>query len=74
VTVAVLAVAIAISLLAITSLTQFWWLYVVSLVPAAFGMEGQTITAVRPLLTLCAGHAHCLAGSTLGVAFAIAEL
>ena len=29
--------AIAISLLAVTSLTQLWWLYAISLVPAAFG-------------------------------------
>jgi hypothetical protein len=32
------AVAIAISLLAIASLTQLWWLYAISLVPAAFGV------------------------------------
>jgi hypothetical protein len=32
------AVAIAISMLAIASLTQFWWLYGLSLVPAAFGI------------------------------------
>ena len=31
-------IAIAISLLAITSLTQLWWLYGLSLVPAAFGV------------------------------------
>lgn len=30
--------AIAISLLAISSLTQLWWLYVLSLVPAGFGV------------------------------------
>jgi hypothetical protein len=32
------AVAIAISLLAIASLTQLWWLYAISLVPSAFGV------------------------------------
>jgi len=32
------AVAIAISMLAIASLTQFWWLYGLSLVPSAFGI------------------------------------
>ena len=32
------AVAIAISLLAIASLTQLWWLYGVSLLPAGFGV------------------------------------
>jgi hypothetical protein len=32
------AVAIAIALLAIASLTQFWWLYVLSLLPAGFGV------------------------------------
>ncbi len=32
------AVAIAISLLAIASLTQLWWLYGLSLVPAGFGV------------------------------------
>jgi len=31
-------IAIAISLLAITSLTQLWWLYGLSLVPAGFGV------------------------------------
>ena len=31
-------IAIAISLLAITSLTQLWWLYGLSLVPAVFGV------------------------------------
>jgi hypothetical protein len=31
------AVAIAIALLAIASLTQFWWLYVLALLPSAFG-------------------------------------
>jgi Domain of unknown function (DUF4337) len=31
------AVAIAIALLAIASLTQMWWLYALSLVPSAFG-------------------------------------
>ena len=31
------AVAIAIALLAIASLTQFWWLYVLALFPSAFG-------------------------------------
>jgi hypothetical protein len=31
------AVAIAIALLAIASLTQFWWLYLLALVPSAFG-------------------------------------
>lgn len=30
--------AIAISLLAISSLTQLWWLYLLSLVPAGFGV------------------------------------
>jgi hypothetical protein len=32
------AIAIAISLLAIASLTQLWWLYFLSLVPAGFGL------------------------------------
>ncbi len=32
------AVAIAISLLAIASLTQLWWLYAISLIPATFGV------------------------------------
>ncbi len=32
------AIAIAISLLAITALTQFWWLFGLSMVPAVFGM------------------------------------
>lgn len=32
------AVAIAIALLAISSLTQLWWLYALSLVPSAFGV------------------------------------
>jgi hypothetical protein len=32
------AIAIAISLLAIAALTQLWWLYAVSMVPAAFGV------------------------------------
>jgi hypothetical protein len=31
------AVAIAIALLAIASLTQFWWLYLLALLPSAFG-------------------------------------
>ena len=31
-------IAIAISLLAITSLTQLWWLYAIGLVPAVFGV------------------------------------
>jgi len=30
-------VAIAISVLAIASLTQMWWLYLASLIPAGFG-------------------------------------
>ena len=29
---------LAISMLAVTSLTQFWWLYAASLVPALFGV------------------------------------
>lgn len=32
------AMAIAIALLAITALTHFWWMYVVSLVPSVFGL------------------------------------
>src|SRR6059058_1900408 len=32
------AVAIAIALLAIASLTQFWWLYLLALLPAGFGV------------------------------------
>lgn len=31
-------IAIAISLLAITSLTQLWWLYAISMLPAGFGV------------------------------------
>ncbi len=30
--------AIAISMLAVASLTQFWWLYALSLLPAGFGV------------------------------------
>jgi hypothetical protein len=32
------AVAIAISLLAIAALTQYWWVYLLALVPSAFGV------------------------------------
>jgi hypothetical protein len=54
------AVAIAIALLAIASLTQLWWLYAISLVPASFGVvmglaglvgSGLHPTALVQLLT-----------------------
>ncbi|MEO8652918.1 MAG: DUF4337 family protein [Ramlibacter sp.] len=45
-------VAIAISLLAIESLTQLWWLYGLSLLPAGFGLvmglAGLTGWGVHP--------------------------
>ena len=45
-------IAIAISLLAVASLTQFWWLFALSLVPAGFGvlmgMAGLAGWALHP--------------------------
>ena len=48
------AVAIAISLLAIASLTQLWWLFGLSLVPAGFGV-------VMGMAGLVGWHVHPMA-------------
>ncbi len=50
------SIAIAISLLAVAALTQLWWLYILSLLPAVFGVvmgiAGLTAGSLHPTLLI----------------------